>query len=636
MRLPTLTVLTVAALQAAAAPPAYAPIEPRVLMPDGSPFLTWSDQTRYERTYHVDQQHPAASDDNPGSAARPLRTISRAAALVKAGERVLIHAGVYRELVQPRNEGAGPDRMIAYEAAPGEQVILKGSRVLEGKWVRSVDPRGEGGRSLYSRRLWMTALPDALFEDGYFAFRTPNASDAEIDLMSWALRWKGRIPYTLPRGLLFQDGKRMVQLATYEDLVRLPGSYWVSPDGKTVHVHPFGGTDPNGKFFEAAVQSHIFRPERAGLGFIRVSGLILEQCANGFPRIGVGALFTMGGHHWIIERNTVRHVNSVGIEMGYDIFERQDKRYVKRPEPDLGHTIVRGNRIYECGTAGIRSHTVSFALVEDNYISDCGWQDVEYYWEMAGIKMLINQGTLVRNNRIARIQSACGIWLDWNNRNSRVTGNVIWDVVTAQGAVFVEASQQPNMVDHNVFWNIDGQGVRVADTDNLTIAHNLFGLIKEDLVYARVATDRSLGGRKLTSTGNRIVNNIFVDAARPIILNAGNTADYNVYLSTTSGEPVKPLTGETHSVSMKGEVRFDGRGLLLTWNPERTLPFVPAIGGCDRDFAGQPWDAGGVTPGPFGALRHSTSVDISSINNILQTSLNSGIFSLKNEPGGLV
>jgi hypothetical protein len=294
--------------------------------------------------------------------------------------------------------------------------------------------------------------------------------------------------------------------------------------------------------------------------------------------------------------------------MGYDIFERADKRYTKRPEPDLGHTIVRGNRIYDCGTAGIRSHTVSYALLEDNYISDCGWQDVEFHWEMAGIKLLINRGTLVRNNHIARIQSACGIWLDWDNRNSRVTGNLIRDVVTAQGAVFVEASQQANMVDHNVFWNIDGQGVRVADTDNLTIAHNLFGLIKEDLVYARVATDRSLGGRKLTSVNNRVVNNVFVDPAKPIAFSGGNIADYNVYLSTSSGSTVKPLPEETHSIIMQGKVNLDEPRLVLNWNPERTLPQVPAVEGCDRDFAGWVWDSANVTPGPWRALAHSTSV----------------------------
>jgi len=86
---------------------------------------------------------------------------------------------------------------------------------------------------IFSKRLWMTTLPDSLFEDGYFAFRTPNLTNAEFDRMEWALKWKGRFPYVLPCGMLFQDGRRMVQLAAYEDLVRLPGSYWVAPDGKT-------------------------------------------------------------------------------------------------------------------------------------------------------------------------------------------------------------------------------------------------------------------------------------------------------------------------------------------------------------------------------------------------------------------
>src|SRR5208283_153698 len=275
----------------------------------------------------------------------------------------------------------------------------------------------------------------------------------------------------------------------------LPGSYWVAPDGKTVHIHAFDSVNPNGKLFEAAVQPHIIQPETPGLGFIRVSGLILEQCANGLPRVGVGALYNMGGHHWIIERNTVRHVNSVGIEVGYRTFESGDERAAPRTDPDLGHMIVRHNRIYDCGTAGIRGLEVSYALVEDNDISDCGWQDAEFHWEVAGIKLLVNRGTLVRNNHIARLQASCGIWLDWDNQNSRVTGNVIHDIQTVQGAIFIEASPQRNLVDNNVIWNIDGQGVRAADTDNLVIAHNLIGFIAEDLVFAEVATDRSIRGR---------------------------------------------------------------------------------------------------------------------------------------------
>jgi hypothetical protein len=247
MRRLRLAVLAVfSTLVCAAAPVSYQPAVPNALMPDGTLFLSWGDQTQYTRTYHVNQNHAQASDENPGTEARPFRTINHAAQLLKPGERVWIHAGVYRELVRPRSSGEGPDGMIAYEAVPGEQVIIKGSRVLETRWERSRDPKGENARSIFSKKLWMTTLPDTLFENGYFAFRTPNASNEDLDLMEWALRWKGRVPYTLPRGLLFQEGRRMSQLATYEDLVRLPGSYWVAPDGKTVHIHAFGGDNPNG------------------------------------------------------------------------------------------------------------------------------------------------------------------------------------------------------------------------------------------------------------------------------------------------------------------------------------------------------------------------------------------------------
>ena len=592
-------------LPGAAAPQVnYVPVAPEVLMPDGSAFKSWADSTRYTKTYHVNRNHSDGSDENVGTEQAPFRTINKAAQVAKAGERVLIHAGVYREMVQPLNSGEGPDRMISYEAVPGDEVVVKGSRLLQARWEISRDAHGKGS---YSRRLWMATLPDSLFAGGYFPFRTPNASDEDLDLMPWALTWKGRIPYSLPRGLIFQEGRRMTQLATYEDLVRLPGSYWVAGDGRTVHIHPFGSGDPNGQVFEVAVQNHIFKPANPGLGFIRVSGLILEQCANGFPRVGVGALFTMGGHHWIIERNTVRQVNSVGIEIGYRTFESADKRQAPRRDPNLGHVILRNNRIYDCGTAGVRAHDVSNGLLEGNEITNCGWQDAEYHWEVAGIKLLVTRGTLVRDNHISRIEGGGGIWLDWDNRGSRVTRNLIHDVRTAQGAVFVEASQQPNLVDHNVIWNISGQGVRAADTDNLTVAHNLFIRVSEDLVFAKVATNRSLGGRRLTSRGNRVLNNIFVDTGKPNAFDdADNLADFNIYVSTAAGSAAKRPGTEPHSIAMNATLSLND--FVVDWKPAHFLPGAPPLKFCGRDFFERARGAELTVPGPFEALSRAATV----------------------------
>ena len=108
---------------------------------------------------------------------------------------------------------------------------------------------------------------------------------------------------TLGRGMLFENGRRMQQLATYEP-GETPGSAgW----HRRAHSHTSIriAAESNGVVFEAAVLPHLFKPQGAGFGFIRVNGLIFEHCANGFLRTGVGAVFSMGGHHWIIENCTV-------------------------------------------------------------------------------------------------------------------------------------------------------------------------------------------------------------------------------------------------------------------------------------------------------------------------------------------
>ena len=66
-------------------------------LPDGTTAAPWERPATYSRTYYVDQQHPNASDTNDGTAQQPFRTISRAAEVVEAGERVLVKAGIYRE-----------------------------------------------------------------------------------------------------------------------------------------------------------------------------------------------------------------------------------------------------------------------------------------------------------------------------------------------------------------------------------------------------------------------------------------------------------------------------------------------------------------------------------------------------------
>ena len=73
---------------------------------------------------------PTGADHQPGTVEKPLRTINAAAQLALPGDTVTVHAGVYREWVNPLNGGESDSRRILYRAAEGEKVELKGSEVV--------------------------------------------------------------------------------------------------------------------------------------------------------------------------------------------------------------------------------------------------------------------------------------------------------------------------------------------------------------------------------------------------------------------------------------------------------------------------------------------------------------------------
>ncbi len=588
---------------------------------DWNNYTSWENSTRYSRTIIVNQRHPEASDENPGTKDKPLKTINKAARIVQAGERVLIYSGVYREMVEPKNEGKGPDKMISYESAPGENVIIKGSRVFKSKWIqRRVLTDVLSDTSLtytWSRRIWVTTLPDDLFEDDYFPFQLSNILPEEHQLMPWAKLTKKLAPYNSNRGLIFQNGKRMIQLEDYGDLARVSGAFWVDKDGKTIHIHAFGSGNPNNELFEIGIQSHLFKPQKIGLGYIRIQGITFEHCANGFLRTSTGAVNARGGHHWIIEDNTIREINSSGLEFGYNAFEHNDpnpENIQPRKDKNYGGMIVRNNRISECGTAGIRSFVVHNAIIEGNHIWNCGWQDAENYWECSGIKILLARKTLVKGNHIHNIQGGNGIWLDWDNKYSRVTGNLIHDIQNIQGGIFLEASQTPNLIDNNIIWNIDGNGIYGNDTDFLMVYHNLVANTSGHVVHAVVATQRKLNNRWLTATMNKVYNNIFIDGGKPMIFGGeDNQADYNLYVTTQNPPKIDFKSWQNSGYGKNSEAvgafaKFLPANLYFIWNSNTDMMKAPALEEIQSDFYGKSREDDQTIPGPFSTIEKQSKI----------------------------
>ena len=100
-------------------------------------------------TLHAAEVHvsPEGDDANPGTAAKPLATVTAAQHAVRsiAGREpvtVLLHAGIYYlpETVQFTAADSGTDKSpVVYAAAPGEQAILSGGARLSLEWQPSRD-----------------------------------------------------------------------------------------------------------------------------------------------------------------------------------------------------------------------------------------------------------------------------------------------------------------------------------------------------------------------------------------------------------------------------------------------------------------------------------------------------------------
>ena len=569
---------------------------PEILMPDGAPFEFWENTTTYTHTYYVDQNHPKASDGNPGSPDAPFLTINRAAQVVKAGERVLIKSGVYREKVIPKNGGMSPDAMISYEAAPGARVIIKGSGILRPEWTRSRNP------GQYSEKLWMIRLPESLFP-GPSPFSIQNASAKDIEIMDWASQWVGRVPYTLSRGIVFQDGRRLVQLAVYEDLARVPGAFWVDSTGTVVHIHPFDGWEPNECVIEVTVTPHLFKPDVADLGYIQVKDLIFMHAGNGFPRTGVGALFTMGGHHWIIEGNRFEGINSVAVEIGARSIETSDRELSRadsrRASQSPGGTIVRNNAISDCGTGGIQGFVNRNVLVERNHLYGIGWQDVERYWECGAVKLLTATRTLVQRNLVHDVMAGCGVWLDWDNRYCRVSRNTLYDLsMSSNGVLFCEASPHPNMFDNNIIWNVHGVGIFGGDSDSLIIANNLIGDCDSSGVFTLDLTDRSVNGRPTTSRHSRIYNNLFHQRLPLEIREPENMVDNNVFSADFDLEKWRAGGYDKNSRLLDFRITLDRENVCLRLASDGVVPVFDNEPLAGFDFYGN-LRMKPVTAGPF-------------------------------------
>jgi alpha-N-arabinofuranosidase len=425
------------------------------------------------REFHVAL---SGADTHPGSAAKPWRTIGHASAQALPGDTITVHAGIYRESIDPPRGGGSDASRIVYQAAPGERVEIAGSEIVTG-W-KPLD----GG-------IWQVELPNSFF-GGFNPF-------ADLIHGDWFVPLK-REHHT---GAVYLDGHWRREAASLEELQAAGGEaelWFGRVDGETTMIWAcFGQTDPNQGNVEINVRRTVFYPARPGINFITVRGFVLRHAATPWAPPTAeqpGLIGTHWSKGWIIEGNTVCYSRCTGITLGkygdeYDNTGGGTEGYiatVKRAltngwnRETVGSHIVRKNIVCHCEQAGIiGSLGAAFSEISGNVIHDIHVHRLFQGEEQAGLKFHGAVDSVLRGNRIFRCYR--GIWLDWMTQGTRVTGNLCHDNVTHD--LLSEVNHGPYLVDHNVF-------LSVGSLDNFSnggaFAHNLFaGKIERHAYHQR-------------------------------------------------------------------------------------------------------------------------------------------------------
>ena len=385
-------------------------------------------------------------DKNDGSSSKPFRTISAAVQVAQSGDVILVHAGTYRERVTPLRGGESDARRIVYQAAPGEKVVIKGSEVFRG-WQKVQDDT------------WKAVIPNSFF----------GAFNPYKDLIhgDW-FSPKGRNHHT---GAVYLKGHWLTEAARLDEVLKPIGKtpLWFGQvdDTNTTIWAQFSGVNPNEGEVEINVRRTVFYPDKPGVNYLTVRGFTMMHAATPWaPPTAeqIGLLGTHWSKGWIIENNEIRYSTCVGITLGKygDQWDNTSQNtatgYVETidralkngwSKENIGHHIVRNNRISDCEQAGlVGSLGAVFCTITGNVIHDIHIRQLFSGAEMAGIKIHAAIDTEISHNHIYR--TCRGIWLDWMAQGTRVTRNLLHDNNSSED-LFVEVDHGPFLVDNNLF-----------------------------------------------------------------------------------------------------------------------------------------------------------------------------------------
>jgi len=431
------------------------------------------------------------NDANAGTSASPFLTINKAAQVAQPGDSVIVHAGEYREWVQPARGGTGENARIVYTVARGEKVMIKGSERIT-NWTS----QGNG--------VWKADVADNMF--GNYHPYTMNILGRYPNTGEWLFggRW-------CHLGDVFIDGQICLEKQTLAETQSTQKTWYASHSGTTTSIYTnFGTNNPNTQLAEILVRESVFGNPSAstGIDYITVDGFSMSQSAEEWtpyylrtPLVSHAVIF-VSGSYWIIQNCLVTNAKMRGISI--------DGPNSATPK----NHIVRNNIVVNVGVSGIGGDYSDGSIVSGNWTSEIHGDRAYWGAEHAGIKIHRSYNLIISGNIVYNVKAPTdgnGIWFDWPNSGSRITGNVLCDI--SNESIRLEAPQSGStLVDNNVMLTPPGF-VPLISNEGLTLSR---GHIVHNFV-----SYRDIGG--VFSTYSNIV------IGRPASFNWGPT-DYNACL----------------------------------------------------------------------------------------------------------
>ena len=236
--------------------------------------------------YHVSVD---GSEGNSGSVSSPFKTISAAANIAQPGDMIIVHEGMYRERINPPRGGMSDDKRIVYQAADGEEVVIKGSEIIKG-WEK------------VGKDTWKVTIDNSFFGDF-----NPYSDLIRGDWFSG----KGQDHHT---GAVYQNDHWLIEAAKLEDVLK--------PIGAAAGL--YGSTSQQFLLNVAWLRAGEGSGERGGIPAARFAsqqGIQTADCSEGGKCIG-----------WIERGDWVRYEK-------VDFGQRTEQIEIRAASPTGGGTI---------------------------------------------------------------------------------------------------------------------------------------------------------------------------------------------------------------------------------------------------------------------------------------------------------